>query len=305
MRNPYDNYIVEEYDVFEDWVELIKKIEKLNKEEFIFRGHSNDYKQTEEWKIVSSFNRKYNRDFYDFGTYLRQQLCDSFFEKVYSKYKFIEIEKLYGYNLLQRLYYFQHYGIPTCLIDFTKNPLVATYFAIANVLLSNSGLCGNDNNLTLYPSDCFVTIYAINIKKIMTLFDIKNLNNSCLLKYQSYENNHAFIGCDLNPMNQYDYDQNKCPYNLKEQESVFILFDNKGGNSWSLIDWIKSSALNKGLNSDEKLVYKFKLNYNAITKRQENNKMTLFNHLEREKKTGQYLFDDIQGLKYDLNFFHH
>lgn len=51
----------------------------------------------------------------------------------------------------------------------------------------------------------------------------------------------------------------------------------------------------------------YNINYNSLYKKMHSrnpNHVPVFKFLKQQKLTGQYLFNDIQGLKYDFSFFH-
>ncbi|MFC2152964.1 FRG domain-containing protein [Bacteroidota bacterium] len=293
---------------FQDWNLLIQELEKNKTESKIYRGQSNYFdphkKKFHKWNIESSFNRFYGINFYNFRTFLFQQLNNVLFQKSYESYSYKEMKLLIDAGQLERLYYLQHYGIPTCFIDFTKNPLIASYFAITSVKGDNAGVEDDDGNIQIYPNDCFVTIYEIDFKMLMKL-GVKTIQENDFPKnYDKFNIASNYIGLDLNPAeNCSNIDK---IHNLQKQESCFILYDNFG-STLNFETFINSLIRRKSISLEKPIITAYHLDYNGIFKRLEynNKKTTLFRFLEMEKFTGKYLFDDIQGLKYDFNYFHH
>ncbi len=300
---------IEEFDDWRDMVEIFDSLK--NDDKFIYRGQSNlyDFKSDNfyTWDIVSSFNRFYpeGAKTYKFDTYLQQQFQSKLFSNTYKDYYFVQKNNIVNYTYLQRVYFFQHYGIPTCFIDFTFNPLIALYFAISSVKTSSGGALDENNNLVLYPQDCYLSVFRINKNDLIRIFNIKKINQSDFPfhYYKYYVNSilNCYIGIDFEPYS------GKKNFNLEKQMSCFVLFDNNGLDI-GLVKFLDHIKRCLKISIQEPLIVEYRLKYNAILKRFSSvppQNMGLFTYLSRKKVSGKYLFDDIQGLKYDFNFFHH
>lgn len=95
-----------------------------------------------------------------------------------------------GYNDIYYLYLMQHYGVPTRLLDFSTNPLVALYFSVEqeNIVdldredyeLSGSMFDHNKQSSAVYCIDPhYVNSYSFGTKDVIDLssFNFKTLNN--------------------------------------------------------------------------------------------------------------------------------
>lgn len=95
-----------------------------------------------------------------------------------------------GYNDIYYLYLMQHYGVPTRLLDFSLNPLVALYFSVAeeNLInlkqeeyeLSGTSFDSNMESSAVYCIDPhYVNKYSFDTTGIVDLssYNIKSLNN--------------------------------------------------------------------------------------------------------------------------------
>jgi len=300
---------IEEIKTYDNWYTFICDLEKSSRNgNKIYRGQSNDpYNPENEWTIISSYNRlhsKYKNKAYYFRTILNQHLSSELFSSYYGDYAFNQIEHLKQLTSIQRAYYIQHYGIATCLIDFTQCPLIASYFGISSIPGTN--IAYPDNNPTHFPHDAFITIYEIDAKKLVDILKVNEINSKHFetKKYDDYLKRMwppgFHLGVDLNPLDESMKDAN---FNLKQQKGVFILYDNYNSD----IDLISAiNSLAKEIGCNDQIVKKYKLKTNAIYKYLQinNTKHNLYTYLKSQQCTGQFLFNDLQGLKYDFNFLH-
>jgi len=121
----------------------------------------------------------------------------------------------------------------------------------------------------------------------------------------SYDTESIYAALDPNPEirigDKFDN------YNLLNQNSCFLLFDNCETNNIGFEDFIQLYAKEKNISIVEPIIEIYKIPYNNIfrkLRRFDSNSVSLFKYLAMNKISGKYLFNDFQGLKYDFNFFH-
>lgn len=307
------------------WEKYIEETENLPTDKFIYRGQSNLFKNGSftPWGIISSFNRENDTKKFMFRRFLTQQLEQGLFEAYYRNYEFVKNTNLNQSDLISRLYFLQHYGISTCLIDFTFDPLVALYFSLTS--LKGHNVAKNPNSSTgvknIYPNNCYVSIYQINHKLLCEKLAINNLdeaNKYLSINYDYYAIDlikgleWAHLAIDLDPLSKINNSINN--YNLSEQKGCFLLFDNhyakdyECSKDYDLITFIEKYCEINNIVFKEPLITIYNIEYNSLYGRMHiPNKphyKTVFKFLKENNCTGQYLFNDSQGLKYDFNFFH-
>jgi hypothetical protein len=311
---------------FSNWTELVTDLRKNENGSMIYRGHSNDYRLTLakkpheaflsadfsktsdfiSWSLISSFDRYYKGHFYKFNSFLHQQLEDNIFRSKYGSYNLSEISYLKYCTQLERIYYLQHYGVHTCFMDFSQDPLIALFFSIANVRSSNIYNVDRDYNKFIHPSEAYVSCYELNHDKISELFNIAKLDKDFSYKnYGSYrvKNCNAYLAFDLMPIVKCQPDT--INENLKLQKGCFVLYDNNG--SYIPLDKLIDRLFFYENKDKEVVIKEYRLPYNEIFAKhnfEEFEDISLVNYLNRKGISGKYLFNDIQGLKYDLNFLH-
>jgi hypothetical protein len=136
-----------------------------------------------------------------------------------------------GYGDIYYLYLMQHYGIPTRLLDFSTNPLVALYFSVADINpidvneeeyeLSSSMFDHNKESSAVYCIDpVYVNNHAFNKKEIIDLSSykfssLKNLVFPICIKPRESKVDERLIrqssvfvcfGSMINPLDYYSID---------------------------------------------------------------------------------------------------
>lgn len=311
---------------YSKWPELVTDLKKNEDDSRIYRGHSNDYrwkspKQAKlalqpadfnqnvnfiSWKLISSFDRYYEGHFYKFISFLYQQFEDNNFRSRYGSYNLSEISYLRDCSQLDRIYYLQHYGVNTCFIDFSHNPLIALFFSIANVRSTDIYSVDRNQNPIFHPTDAYISCYELNHDRISELFNIRKLDKDFSYKiYGNYrvKNLNVHLAFDLTPIEKCMSDT--LNENLKLQDGCFVLYDNDGSDL-PLEKLFDSLSFYQNIGK-EVVIKEYRLSYIEIFARHDFEgftNITLFQYLNKKNISGRTLFNDIQGLKYDLNFFH-
>jgi len=282
-------------------------------EESIFRGHTNAGKF---WDLTSSHQRAFhNKPFSEWLPYGFTKILHS---TLVSNYRSIpNFERLSELNNLDLLIYLQHYGIPTPLIDFSRDHLIALYFAGSGIHYTNlrstfehgerfdelAVKIYNRRNLTTpeleelfnkYPT-LFIDIIELNQSQLTILKDIdqtedfnQQLVDQCSFEFETETNVVFSIS---NPRNT---DIN---YNLVQQKGCFIYIDSKLSLEGFIEELINQNLLSEN-SITHHLIPKPSLNYPDAAI---HNLETLYDFLSNKRITGVQLFSDLQGLKFDMN----
>jgi hypothetical protein len=186
------------------WEEFVKDNPKsnINDKKYIYRGQTNgeiinNEGKTEfvEWPIISSFNRQVKSEQLSFDKFIFQQVSFIPTNK-YNNYKIVRERKLSEANTISQIYFLQHYGIPTCFVDFTFHPLIALYFAISDMSMQSGGKYTIDGFCNDYPDDYYFTIYKIQIEEFRELLKIQNLKHLDLKIFVEYDDYRIDIDYD-------------------------------------------------------------------------------------------------------------
>jgi hypothetical protein len=118
-----DNIPIKTIETIDDYIKLVKDESHYN----LFRGHADDVHWKLEPKIVRTFKTRSLLPTYDKRTTWRDLELDIFY-----RFKRFAIPYLNTTptNFLDWFVIGQHYGLPTRLLDWTENPLVALFFAL-------------------------------------------------------------------------------------------------------------------------------------------------------------------------------
>lgn len=312
------------------WRDYVDLHQHTDVSTYIFRGQSNSISPSGDfikWRVDSSFNRFYSMKFsMQFASMLNQQLDPELFNNRYQHYTYTGIENLATMDALRKCIYLQHYGIPTCLIDFTSDPLIALYFAMSAIQGTSGGTYDTEGNCIHFSNSeerDYVSIYRLNCSILKEQFKIKEINSenfdSFLTSYTSHyhlsDSVDVKFGLILNPFDKKHDERN---YNLIAQKGCFLLFDNEQGidvdsrvnPNVDLIRFLEIHEKYRKVELPEPVVTIFNIGYNSfMNSRQRFNpdgtaNISAFEFLKRKDLIGRTLFNDIQGLKYDFSFFH-
>jgi FRG domain len=307
MQTSYSRTKAQKHIKYASWTDFIFQIQKGrigNKQKNIFRGQSNFQKGSSViWDIKSSFNRTF-----DVSNFLKNKYAEYGNIKNYLKlYKTSSTDSLHSeISFLKILEFFQHYSIPTPLIDFTTDPLVALYFALSPIPSYSMGMFGDKRKryLTVIEIDLEVGEQYFKLQGNNTIADILNTKieakdkdeyNLLLEKTKKdydkiFRKNNMVIDFFFEP----DIQINP---NLFRQKGVFLYLD----SNKSFEDILEETVKSHKLKLSDPFLIKHHIPYDSCYVLLENGCLNIFSYLQFKQKTGIYLFEnDIQGLKNDL-----
>jgi len=281
-----------------------KLFDKTYDKKFIFRGQSNGYSNlNEKWGLTSSFKRYYNNQEVSFNTFILNNLDRGKFNLYFSKYKYPNSSLISQSPFIEKLYYLQHYGIPTCLLDFSKDPIIALYFALSTLKIPSVRQF-NDNGYISLGDQRYITVYQLDTSLLKEHFKVKEIvDRDFCWEYDQFSlpfstQSYIKMAIDLNPLEKLKSLDN---YNLENQNGCFVLYDNT-----ECVNDISLEETLTHINQDH-LKMEFidpviiKHNFYLDQLRRPRSNESLFSFVREEKGvTGQSLFNDIQGIKYDL-----
>ena len=240
------------------WLSVDKLFELLDKEykstntPFIYRGLSEA-----KYFIFSSSQRDYikqerylninnNEQFSNYEQYILNNISNLKLWQNGLVEKFFNANGIFEDNTIAYLSFMQHYGLPTPLIDFTRNPFVALYFAISN---HDGTVKNNSKNLI----DDFISVYRVYKPTIthelfhdffrfnnldLNSIPYKSLSNSIGLYLFSNEDGTLKLNNNANIINQegvFYYNHHPfCPLEVK-----YNLIADEFRNEFNLNDKIK------------------------------------------------------------------
>ena len=309
------------------WTEFKDYCNGIQEGKFIFRGQSNYSNELnrgphaknesfKRWELQSSFDRTYPKSSHNFGNFITNIIRNvnvyfKGYDKIFNEPRISE--DLAKASLTEKLKFFQHYGIPTCLIDFKLDPLTALYFAVSTIKYESGGQTNE------FPN-CYFSIFQLNRKLLNEIVGIKELDNSkeesSFQDFYYYHNFRKYIaGNDeyhdfqywswIDIPETFPFEWNE---NMKLQKGCFLLYESmscldtkKRSFEWMLKQFEKVTQTK----SKEPILTIYNIPYKSIftdNVREGLYKGSLYEYMEKKEKLGKYLFNDMQGLKYDIQF---
>jgi hypothetical protein len=329
MKQKADFTLIQEKNL-SSWKEFVDYCSEIQEGKYLFRGQSNysnelsrggNNENFKRWELQSSFDRIYPKSAHDFSNFI-SSIIGSFntyfkrYDQIFNEPKLSE--DLAKANASEKLKFFQHYGIPTCLIDFTFDPLTALYFAVSDIKYESGGQTDE------FPN-CYFSIFHINHSLLHEKIGVKYLNNSIeensFLEFFHYNNfgkciNHKndnlkyFYSSWIDIPDNYPFKWNE---NIKLQKGCFLLFESEPyldtKKKWDTkkrsFEWMLQHFESiTGEKSKEPILTIYNIPYKSIFANdvREGYNGSLYEFMKKNKKLGRYLFNDIQGLKYDIQF---
>ncbi|MFC6463469.1 FRG domain-containing protein [Marinilactibacillus sp. GCM10026970] len=162
------------------YIDLIKKLQEESDYPLYYRGQSKFYDKMD--------STAFRMDLLEKGS-LHQGYP---FKRIIKDFKYEVWNDINNDTRKRFLAFCQHHGIPTNLLDFTENPLIALYFAVSNQEnMTTPGYIHILNTPLLDMTD-FIEEYAIDEGSIfeLTFSDDLNILEKIIHKFRYFEENH-------------------------------------------------------------------------------------------------------------------
>lgn len=230
--NNYYDHISFSVSSLSDFITLIDAFSTLNKKSpnlnFVYRGMSNFC-----WKLVPSLVRRLEELPMGFG--LEHDLAVDFSSEIPELFQNTN-------SNFERISKMQHFGIPTRLLDFSLNPLIALYFACAEhprtpgrVVFSRSKIHHFDDRCV----ECVSSLYLFDDCHNMKVDDWIKPYDISVSKYLF----HTFT--DLHMSDPMFVKPLYLDERMKAQRSVFLLFHNYIRDVWADCHYYDNKDINQ------------------------------------------------------------
>lgn len=206
----------------------------------VFRGQAD-----KDWKLIPSLLRYENKR--DNSRYIYKHL---------SKYKYTNIASENG-DFIEELVNLQHYGIPTCLLDWTKNALVALFFCVSEFFDKDGYVFVIDPVRVIEPED---SDWQVECKELRNLYYSPE---NYLTVYDEKLAAKIFRKYKTSKCPQYSYtflEPNFSNDRVKVQSGLFVaikylpkkIFDNKRFRNDLTEEYLNDLLNDKKVNEEEK-----------------------------------------------------
>ena len=326
---------VVQYYNWPNWWSFAEWVQKQDNFDYIFRGQSNcssvyPSDKFEPWPIKSSFNREYfQSNYFDKRYFVLYDVANcalKYYEFPAIKFKSDEIP------LIDIMQFIQHYVGPTPLIDFTKDPLTALYFASVgipkeaysraanryftviqldyNILKNQLGIVDlserkleKPESFEISKDSPFETVHThflynlqASIKNLREddIFDNRVYNAQFTSAYNKIYSSTVGMSFLVSRPNSF------INQNLHLQEGLFIYLDSRKDLEDVFLQYVKRENVTSNLIKYHQIPF-ISCTRNGANKIDHQNG-PLFPYLMRKNKIGLNLFakDDKEGLRMDL-----
>jgi type I restriction enzyme M protein len=172
-------YKLQSVNDFIDWIELIKE------EYSFFRGESNS-----DWNLRPSIGRFLDDNKLD--DKIEKQIFSAFKKRCYHKVQ--KVPK----NDFEWMMICQHHGLPTRLLDWTLNPLIALYFSVCEMPNNDGAIYALKKMKTISPDSKLIPFKISNVEKVIPYYisDRQIAQSGCFTIHASpreiYNNNSVY-----------------------------------------------------------------------------------------------------------------